>query len=453
MRQAPGKGPFLQKTTAMNRLFLFLLAVGLAAAAEARPKAFPTAEGGGRYASGGRGGKVYTVTTLADDGPGSLREALDQPGPRTIVFAVDGTIELRAPLVIRHGDVTVAGQSAPGDGICLKGYPVRIAADNVIVRYLRFRMGDISGLEDDALGGRKVRDVIVDHCSCSWSVDECVSFYETERFTLQWCLIAHSLSNSLHQKGAHGFGGIWGGRDASFHHNLLAHHSSRNPRFGSDGYAPVDFRNNVVFNWGFKAAYGGGREGRVNFVANYYKPGPATRPDKRACLIDASEDGTSTCYLSGNVLEGAPAVTADNRLGLLENRTDHSLSDKPFDTTPIAEQTARDAYRRVLAEAGCSHRRDAYDRRIVREVRKGRFKPYGATFDGGGNGIIDSQEEVGGWPRLRTARAPKDSDGDGIPDRWERHHGLDPLDNADGARCTLDAEYTNLEVYFNAISR
>lgn len=428
-------------------LLLFFASLPLTA----QPLAFPTAEGGGRHASGGRGGRVYVVTNLDDDGVGSLRHALAQPGARTVLFAVDGTITLRSTLTIRHGDLTIAGQSAPGDGICVTGYPVRIAADNVILRYLRFRMGDLARVEDDALGGRKIRDVIVDHCSCSWSVDECTSFYETERFTLQWCLISHSLSHASHSKGPHGFGGIWGGKDATFHHNLLAHHSSRNPRFGSDGYSPIDFRNNVVFNWGFKAAYGGGRGGRINFVGNYYKPGPATRPEKRECLLDAADDRSSQCYIAGNVLEGSKRVTRNNRLGVQENLTPHTFSDTPFPSTPIVQQTPRRAYRRVLADAGCSHRRDSYDRRVVEEVRKGRFVPYGATFDGGGNGIIDSQEEVGGCPVLQTAEAPRDSDEDGIPDRWERRHGLNPTDAADGNACTLHPQYTNLEVYLEAL--
>jgi len=435
----------------MQRFFALLFALAALSPSWAQPLAFPTAEGGGRHASGGRGGRVIKVTGLGDDGPGTLRQALREKGPRTVLFDVAGTIELQSPLIIREGDLTLAGQSAPGDGICIKGYPVRIAADNVIVRYLRFRMGDQAGIVDDALGGRKIRDVIVDHCSCSWSIDECVSFYQNERFTLQWCLVSHSLSKSKHEKGAHGFGGIWGGSDATFHHNLLAHHSSRNPRFGSDGCAPVVFRHNVVFNWGFKAAYGGGRRGRIDMTDNYYKPGPATRQEKRRCLIDASEDGTSRCYLARNILEGCDAVTRDNTLGLCEHRRDSTLSDRPFGPAADYNEDAATAYRRVLEQAGCSHRRDAYDRRVVREVRRGRFKPYGASFDSGGNGIIDSQEEVGGWPALRPGKAPKDSDGDGIPDRWERRRGLDPADPADGAACTLSAEYTNLEVYLESI--
>ncbi len=435
----------------MKTRFALLLALAVLRTAGAQPLAFPTAEGGGRHATGGRGGRVIKVSDLSDDGPGTLREALRAKGPRTVIFDVAGTIELQSPLVIREGDLTLAGQSAPGDGICIKGYPVRIAADNVVVRYLRFRMGDRAGIVDDALGGRRIRDVIVDHCSCSWSIDECVSFYETERFTLQWCLVSHSLSKSKHEKGAHGFGGIWGGRDATFHHNLLAHHSSRNPRFGSDGYAPVAFRHNAVFNWGFKAAYGGGRHGRIDMTDNYYKPGPATRAEKRCCLIDASEDGTSRCYLAGNILEGCEAVTRNNGLGLCENRRDSTLSDRPFGPGAGYNEDAATAYRRVLRSAGCSHRRDAYDRRVIREVRRGRFRPYGASFDGGGKGIIDSQEEVGGWPALRSGKPAKDSDGDGIPDRWERRHGLDPADPADGAACTRSTDYTNLELYLEDI--
>lgn len=200
-----------------------------------------------------------------------------------------------------------------------------------------------------------------------------------------------------------------------------------------------------------ESAYGGGRHGRIDMTDNYYKPGPATHEEKRCCLIDASEDGTSRCYLSRNILEGCDAVTRDNSLGLCEHRRDSTFSDRPFGPAAEYDEDAFTAYRRVLEEAGCSHRRDAYDRRVVKEVRRGRFKPYGASFDGGGNGIIDSQEEVGGWPVLRSGKAPKDSDGDGIPDRWERRHSLDPANPADGTACTLNTDYTNLEVYLESI--
>ena len=242
-----------------------LLSVAIAGTAQDKLLAFPGAEGGGCYVTGGRGGKVYHVTTLEDDAknPGSLRYAVDQKGPRTIVFDVAGTIELKSDLVVNNGDLTIAGQTAPGDGICLRNYCFHIKTDNVIVRYIRSRLGDDSGAETDAAWARNQKDIIVDHCSFSWSVDETASFYGVENFTMQWCYITESLAASTHVKGAHGYGGLWGGNKASYHHNLLAHHYSRTPRLvGNDEFPEkclIDMRNNVIYNWGpVLGCYGGG---------------------------------------------------------------------------------------------------------------------------------------------------------------------------------------------------
>ncbi|GAB3821915.1 pectate lyase [Pontibacter rugosus] len=421
-----------------------------------RAISFPGAEGAGMYTTGGRGGKVYIVSNLNDSGPGSLREAIEQQEPRTIVFAVSGTIDLQSRLSIAAGDVTIAGQSAPGDGICVKGYPVTVAADNVIIRYMRFRMGNEYNQEADALGGRQHKNIMVDHCSVSWSVDECVSFYTNEDFTLQWSIISESLNSSLHAKGSHGYGGIWGGTRASFHHNLFAHHNSRNPRFSGSKYETdvpsrnLDYRNNVIYNWGINSAYGG-EEGEHNMVNNYYKAGPAT-PDKLRSRIVNPSKPYGKFYVQGNYVEGDEKVSQDNWAGGVQcDDPEATRSRIAFDVAPMTTFTAQEAYQQVLASAGASHKRDAVDARVVNEVRTGT-----ATFTGaksGKPGIIDSQEEVGGWPELKSLPAPADADKDGMPDTWEKKQNLNPNNNSDAAAFTLDKMYTNLEVYLNSLAK
>lgn len=413
----------------------------------AQTLAFPTAEGFGKYTTGGRGGKVYIVKNLNDSGKGSFRHAIEQKGARTIVFAIDGTIALKSKLIIQNDSITIAGQTAPGDGICIKNFPLYIRANNVIIRYIRSRMGDKYNNEDDAMGAMDVKNLIIDHCSISWSIDECLSVYRSSDLTVQWCMITHSLSKSTHSKGAHGFGGIWGGERATFHHNLLAHHTSRNPRFASDGYSPVDFRNNVVYNWGFKSAYGGGRGGKINYVGNYYKPGPATRPEVKERLLDPAEDGSGSYYLNANIMEGSEVVTNNNLLGVSKKMA--SLVTKPFDVIPINEDNTQYAYKRVLESAGASLRRDSYDLQIIEEVMTGTAS-HGDSY-GEKTGIIDSQQSIGGWPKLKKETPPTDTDNDGIPDYWEKIHSLNPNDITDGNTYSLSKEYTNLEVYINSL--
>ena len=434
--------------------------------------AFPGAEGYGKYTVGGRGGRVIKVTNLNDSGAGSLRAAVEAQGARTVVFDVDGTIELKSPLRINNDSITIAGQSAPGDGICLKDYPLVINGSEVIVRYIRVRPGDRYRHDSDGMGGGRYgqHNVIIDHCSVSWSIDECLSIYKTENLTVQWCLVAHSLTSSLHTKGNHGFGGIWGGYKATFHHNLLANHSSRNPRFSSvDGTKWVDFRNNAIYNWGFKSGYGGGHHAEINMVGNYYKPGPASQHQR---IFDVADDATGRYYIHGNVMEGNDSVTADNHKGVtdrpgkpyIRNRrsagpqsgisldaipaageaTTSCLVNEPFRFEPIGEDTPQVAYQRILAEVGCSFSRDSYDNDVLRQVKAG-------LGENGRNGLIDSPADVGGWPVL-THRQPKpDSDNDGMPDEWELTHSLDPTNPTDASARTLHPDYTNIEIYLNSL--
>lgn len=434
-------------TGPIKNIFLFCTLLTVCLGANAQQPAFPGAEGFGQYATGGRGGLVYVVTNLNDSGKGSLRKGILKKGARTIVFAVSGTVDLKSKLDINNGDLTILGQTAPGDGIAIKGYPVSVKADNVIIRYLRFRMGDVNKVEGDAFGGRGVENVIIDHCSISWATDENASFYRNTDFTLQWCMISEALNASVHHKGEHGYGGIWGGINASFHHNLIVSNNSRTPRFSGSSSTKnsenefVDFRNNVIFNWGFNNIYGGER-GHYNVVNNYFKPGPATQDSKKERIVNPSEP-YGRFYVDGNYVEGSEKVTKNNWNGGVQCKDpEETRLEKEIPVNNITTQSPVTAYEQVLSCAGASHKRDEVDQRIIREVKRGK-----TTFK---NGIINSQDEVGGWPELTQSEVKRDTDGDGIPDDWEKEHGLDPGKN-DSAQYRLSEGYTNIEVYANSL--
>lgn len=451
--------------------------------------AFPGAEGFGMYTTGGRGGKVLHVTTLDDNAkdeaviPGSLRWAIRQKGARTVVFNVSGTIHLKQELKIQNNDITIAGQSAPGDGICIADYPFALSADNIIIRYMRFRLGNknvtLKGADGwDGLGGMDHRDIIIDHCSISWSIDECCSVYGNENQTVQWCIVSQSLCNAGHSKGGHGFGGNWGGAGASYHHNLLAHHVSRAPRLGprmsTQERELVDLRNNVIYNWAGNGCYGG--EGmNCNIVNNYYKPGPATLTRNKGIQKRIAQIGVRTrkyCestkekdnvyqhggkwwngwfpmlhrwgkfYIAGNVNPLHADVTNSNWLyGVLEQtkddaKVDYTFDDETQDTIRLKEphailqtttHTADEAYARVLDYAGASLHRDAVDALVVGDVREGKAS-FGNAVSGKdkqGNdihlpGIIDTQDDI----------RPQDAPADWSP--WPLLASLPAATDSDG---------------------
>lgn len=477
-------------------LAAILLCLASITAAQDRTPAFPGAEGFGRYVTGGRGGNVYHVTSLADDGSeGTLRWALGKSGAKTIVFDVSGTIHLQSALNISIGNVTIAGQTAPGDGICVADYPVAIKANNVIVRYMRFRLGNnnvlVNGADGwDAFGGFDQQDWMIDHCSVSWSIDECLSVLGNKNTTVQWCLVAQSLVNSGHSKGAHGYGGNWGGSGASFHHNLIAHHGSRTPRLGPRPTTQLDermdMRNNVIYNFGGNGCYGG--EGmKVNIVNNYYKPGPGTPTDKKGYRIAGIGIRTNSYvetypdyapalhlwgkyYVAGNYNSKYSNVNNDNWTYGIINQVDANSCDGTFtaetkDSIKLSEpigflltttHSAEDAYERVLDFAGACLNRDSFDALMVSDTRNGT-----ATYTGEGlsKGFVNSQDDNkpadaddswSAWPILNSKDAPKDTDGDGMPDEWELANALDATDPNDGKTIGADG-YSNLENYLNSL--
>ncbi|QGH36697.1 hypothetical protein GI584_22735 [Gracilibacillus salitolerans] len=405
-------------------------------ASEQQVPAFPGAEGFGKYTTGGRGGEVYIVTNVNDSGPGSLRDAVSESN-RTVVFEVSGNILLDSPLYIQGDNITIAGQTAPGDGITVTNHSTYIEGNNIIIRYMRFRMGDRTESTADAFSARNRSDLIVDHSSMSWGVDEIASAYDMRNVTIQNSMISEALHMTDHDKGRHGFGGIWGSH-SSYLNNIIAHNSSRNPRFKGtlDNDKGYDFRNNIIYNWNYYAGYGG-NEADVNVVNNYYKYGPDTRMDKRAQMIELPE-GNSNWYIDGNFVYDFPEVTEDNMLGIVEHPTANVL-DEPVDVPEATTRTALEAFDYVLQNAGATlPRRDSIDARIVDSIHNGTGRQ------------INSIDEVGGWADFRSAEAPADSNRDGIPDDWAEQQGVDPMDDTWANQVTEEG-YTNLEVYLNSI--
>lgn len=452
--------------------------------------AFPGAMGGGAYSFGGRGGKVYVVTSLEDRGPGTLRDACEQGGARIVVFNVAGIIRLKSPLIIRAPYITIAGQTAPGDGVCVAGESVWINTHDVVLRYMRFRRGETYvGRRDDALGGNPVGNIIIDHCSTSWGLDENISIYRhmynagdgsqdqklaTVNVTIQNTISAEALDTYNHS-----FGSTLGGENATFMRNLWACNTGRNPSIGWNGV--FNFVNNVVFNWRHRSADGSDYRGMFNMINNYYKPGPITPKDEPVGhRILKPESGRSKlgyhvygrAYVQGNIMEGYDKVTKDNWDGGVQVEDEANAGpyrdsmrvNKPFPMPSFPMMSAKEAFDYVLKNAGATlPKRDAVDTRIVEQVRTGKiqYKTNSATDVGSEflkrrldkesykEGIISDISQVGGYP-VYKGTPYKDSDQDGMPDEWEKKHGLNPNDASDASRLATNGNgYTNIEQFLN----
>ena len=439
--------------------------------------AFPGAEGYGRFARGGRGGRVIEVTNLNDSGAGSLRQAIEvEKGPRVIVFRVGGVIPLQSKLIIPAdgGDVYVAGQTAPGDGITVTRYAFGLlGCSDVIIRHIRTRIGDWAETSMDGMGMASSNHSIIDHCSISWSLDEGTSSRGAHNITFQRNIIAEALNNSYHYNGGdrttterHSFAGSISGNVGSFHHNLLTNCTGRNWSLAGGmeqdakhyaGY--LDVTNNVVYNWQGRTTDGGVR--RINFVNNYYKMGPVSR-NMNFFSIDGDQLGTGDmqmAYLSGNKMVTSTGSTildpnTDNwtKAGALYATVAQVRSNSPFFPSYVTTQTADAAYQSVLDDVGATKpKRDYLDQRYINEVKNGTYTYIGSVDKL--KGIIDSQDDVGGYPNLQGGTAPVDTDHDGMPDAWETSHGLNPSDAADRNGLQLSADgYTNLEMYLSELA-
>lgn len=457
---------------------------------QAEIPAFPGAEGGGKFSFGGRGGKVYVVTSLADSGPGTLREACEQGGARVVVFNVAGIIRLNSPLIIRAPYITIAGQTAPGDGVCVAGESVWINTHDVIIRYMRFRRGETNvGRRDDAIGGNPIGNIMIDHVSASWGLDENMSMYRhmyndstgkteeklaTVNITIQNSIFAEALDTWNHS-----FGSTLGGENCTFMRNLWANNTGRNPSIG--WYGIFNFVNNVVFNWVHRSTDGGDYRAMFNIINNYYKPGPLTpknspvgyrflKPESGRSKLKYHVYGRA--YVYGNIMEGNEKITKDNwdggvQVEDLQNAGEYKDDMKWNKPLPMPELTilpAKEAYEFVLNNAGATlPKRDAVDTRIVDQVRTGKikykegiklpetqFKHRRLAVDSYKQGIITDISQVGGYPEYKGA-AYKDSDKDGMPDEWEAKHGLNPDSLADASQDKDKDGYTNIEEYLNGI--
>jgi hypothetical protein len=453
--------------------------------------AFPGAEGGGAYTFGGRGGEVYVVKSLEDRGPGTLRDACERGGARIVVFNVAGIIRLKSPLIIRAPYITIAGQTAPGDGICVAGESVWINTHDVIIRHMRFRRGETNvGRRDDALGGNPVGNIILDHISASWGLDENISLYRhmydpgdgsrrqklpTVNLTIQNCISSEALDTYNHS-----FGSTLGGENCTFMRNLWACNTGRNPSIG--WYGVFNFVNNVVFNWWHRTVDGGDYRALYNIINNYFKPGPITPDDKPVGYrILKPEAGRSKleylvfgrAYVNGNVIEGNEKVTSNNWEGGVQiedlpdagDYAEYIRVDKPFPMPRLTIMPAKDAYEYVLENAGATlPGRDAIDLRIIEQVRTGKiaYVEDGITDTGSQyikrrldkesyrKGIITDISQVNGYPEYK-GKPYIDSDSDGMPDKWEIKFKLNPDDPGDaGMDCNGDG-YTNIEKYINGI--
>nr|WP_320058327.1 polysaccharide lyase [uncultured Bacteroides sp.] len=458
---------------------------------QANIPSFPGAEGGGMYSFGGRGGKVITVTNLNDRGPGSLREACETGGARIVVFNVSGIIRIKTPIIVRAPYITIAGQTAPGDGVCLAGESFWVNTHDVVVRHMRFRRGETNvGRRDDSFGGNPVGNIMIDHCSCTWGLDENISFYRhmfspgegykdlklpTVNVTIQNTISAKALDTYNHA-----FGSTLGGENCSFMRNLWASNAGRNPSIGWNGV--FNFVNNVTYNWVHRSVDGGDYTALYNIINNYYKPGPLTPKDTPVGhRILKPESGRSKLgyyvfgriYCNGNIMEGYDAITKDNWDGGVQVQeqpntdgyTENIKWNEPFPMPSLTIMPAKDAYKFVIKNAGATiPSRDIVDQRIIEEVETGKayykegldpnsfyqFEHRRLPNDSYKKGVITEIEQMGGYPEYKGTPYV-DTDKDGMPDAWEKANGLNPNDPSDANKdCTGDG-YTNIEKYINGI--